>query len=846
MYLLALLKCGAHNTTSLDRHGRALAHLICMRDDWPQEIYESLIRELCGPEPWDRLSPAEKASKQQLLGVKDAFGAYPADYRFIVHNEGRHSAHLITSPFPLFTHYREDILGVGWMELFMMMADQRPAQEVAIRLATLEASDASALQVLVKKRDVFGNSLLLVAATMNMISRGLYTAIVQLLLRLGADPDARGYGMQLCRAEMIERSALNVAVLGSSVGVFEPVQVVDALLQHGADPNQLQPHRLSELHAAGSSPIIFAACSLLDIGHNGGVLRLLLKAGADPNAVNSGGVSVLMKIVRSLVDKCKVPAGNNESIVRCEQAVAAVVEAGGRLSDIGPAFENETESHFRLSSPAALIVRAAVDKQYRISADLASSCAVVVDQQLEEAKQAAAGFTALGGYLPNNSAAAGGDEVRRLRGLADMSLSVGALSSHSYHHGTFYRDVRLGDGVLVFYPDFERTHLAALAPLYLHLARFHPPPISSSYATRCHFGHTWVAALIGCIVSAGWEPLAQLLPELFRQVEAVTTVDKILSLEIAVWPLGAYFLRLGVSGDITAAGAATATLLSSPLLSRDRGRLSDWLLVSCADSALFDAVYSAGGSKRGLSNPNPRPLPLPLAAYMCSRAAVRMMLNKGADTGSEQQLYFPLLIGGLRMYLRDEYEMVTPLDAVIRGCLRGVGADDYPGVEEWCGLIDDLVAAGADVNGYASERYPQLVEAMSVASVDDDAERPAMVSLTSLCLIQLRRHYPLLADGSEAAALQASPLFTLTRQLVGRHRAELPPALLGGCDLIAKDIAGEDDEDGFIDDETAYLTARPTWAGHGRAVVAALRAEAEWARRKHWIGLREVLRDRET
>ena len=441
---------------------------------------------------------------------------------------------------------------------------------------------------------------------------------------------------------------------------------------------------------------------------------------------------------------------------------------------------------------------------------------------------------------------------------------------------TWYDDgrIKMWLGVLSLNVSFQ-DRFQACAPLYIHLARFHAPPVTSP---QLYFAHVWAAALVGCILTCGWSAIPQLVRELQQALLAAADISsayKSAVILVAASPLGRYLssasdaigpTSLSVSSadgsgglGSAAAVAAVAAALSSPLLNRpDQRMLADWFIACCSSSIVIETIVSISasarsplpGSEDALAGAPPYPLPLNLTAFLCNRSALRVLLLNGSDPNAVNAS--PMWEKGDNHSGRDDWrrmEFVPPLAALLAGLRRLATVRDAPAqvrdAGNWCGVVDDLVAAGANVSVTSQGGQPlfdSFIRAISRFEAKDGKAKaaasgwwPELVAQVAARLVSHGAAPPMtpqpgdfegeddgggalrsvIAEASAHAGVEAHAvegLLTLLRSL-------LPPGYKGVWTVHAADVS----------------TAR-RHAGR-------LAREANWARRKHWIALRERLRE---
>ena len=214
------------------------------------------------------------------------------------------------------------------------------------------------------------------------------------------------------------------------------------------------------------------------------------------------------------------------------------------------------------------------------------------------------------------------------------------------------------------------------------------------------------------MASQGWGPIPSLLAELQRQLGACysESLQKEWAYVQAVAPLGRFLMLVHSSSSDECTAAAVATvraILSSPLLiSRHLGsqsigllfeKLSQWLFVTCSGSpALMGAIHKAVkfGRRDGCHSS-----PLVLACGLGDVRAVRYLLRHTKQSMTKQ---CDVSVRWIEAVPLDIFtRSACPITALLLGSAqvtearrsREEGAD-------WCGVLDDLVAAGANVSDF--------------------------------------------------------------------------------------------------------------------------------------------------
>lgn len=664
----ALIAAGA-DTRLVDGEGRNIWHYVM---SWRELATAEQVIELMRSDPHLAVN----------MSVTDCWGAVPLDY------ERLFCGRSIVFSGPLLECKPVSIIaGEPWLALYRRL--QNPTRSdnwfdksftgglfEPIRQAC--GGDATRLKAAVNQRDMFGASLLHLA----VINRA--AGLVELLVNAGAEVDSRA---SACALGVVvhphaQKYQGQTALSATSLAVYrDEASMLKTLLAAGADPNQLADERspsgerLLHVAAGGASNSLY-------------LVRNLIEAGADVSALTTDGTSVAMYAAVSPTpirdyDECPY-------IAPLFNVLESLMEADADIGHISPASALRAKHKgllaFHHTSPAAVLMR-------RFSGHLFEEHPVteIILATAEGHKTAAAAvaarFDLLGNYyasrlqsiLPSEA-----EEALQLQRTADVILYSGVTFWFCCLHGimttgssncgpSLYIEHRCVE-VLYVSKEFSRDVLPVIAPLYLRVARYHPPALQ---APDWRFSYCWALALISCIVTSGWGPMPQLVIELQTRV-AGCTIDasqKSGTLLRALLPLGGYFpspTSSSVVAGVESAVSVLAIALSSPLLTaEDLAFLVDRFIVAATHPAILSVLYQLGRYQ-----PSPlwafRPLPLSSAVLLSKAAAVRFMLQQGADPNALQPR--------------------SPLWALAKS------APWLQDVSKGSAILDDLVAAGADVN----------------------------------------------------------------------------------------------------------------------------------------------------
>ena len=407
-------------------------------------------------------------------------------------------------------------------------------------------------------------------------------------------------------------------------------------------------------------------------------------------------------------------------------------------------------------------------------------------------------------------------DVVTFRGLVEVLLRLETAGKARQRWQGHARG-RDHEDCLTFTDAFNDAILPRIAPLLLHLARYHELP------SQTPGSFIWAAALIGCVLTVGWQPMPTLLSELISRVPASVASQEASEALMAVFqPLLSYRRHFNPEDEAErcAAQAALTILCSSHLLTPyNRGLLIECTMLSSSSPPLMFAAFFCGRYIAVDQRDGRWPLPLPSMVYFSHRAGVRLCLLFGADPSSsfrdlgytspadsDVSSYKPLLLAVFSMYFFDMSPLELAIVAYVHLLPADVGSRTGGFGEEHryasiLGVMDDLVAAGADVNSL-------LARAESIQLRPRSAEASLLQRLICCPELDASRGLPLLLRLVHHGLEMPQQLDMRQWEIEG----QLPqwPLRLGDCDVPPH-------------------------------VVSALVCEANWSRRKHWIGLRQAL-----
>ena len=853
------------------------------------------------------------------LAAVDAFGAYPADYVAVV-GHFRPIRNLLVK-FGAPTHYGTPLM-TEWLHLYNRIGSgSHSAGVIRDELGSLPLDRQSQLA---EATDVFGNSLL--ACVVACYERWSAAAadgeahavvLITRLLELGSDPNARcppGWGELPLHHWWPGRVPL-VSPVGMAINFLLP-GILPLLLAAGGDPNQFydtaehSPDRKPLLHHVMGSSGDGEACFTM--------VQALLDAGADVNAVDSDGVSLMMAAATDIgpyadgKDGCRWTQTLQLLIDRCgESSLSAVGPVPNLLQKaISDRYDEAEEEHYLRACPAVFLLRCT--KNYRlpkaspiaVAAQRAmESIAETVERQVRERNldplgstvpplllppSSAAGPDTAGSAVPAVSACCGGDG-ERLAGLLDCLLAHAAHSSPPNRLGErqnwpWYDDGRIEGGFLTFIRPplllWQQQTQSGITQALLHRARFHPPPISpppaaneGSAAVRPilqkprFYAHVKAAALVACVSSYGWTSIPSLLSEVQTELSSHSSITctaerkSELFLRVVVPLLVQLFIK-----DIILPGEQRLALLqfltialTSPLLQQPHRQLvAQWVVAGARSADVLNVGLSLGPIRQQQQQqqlppwlaPSSSSPPLHLALYWCNDFVVRALLSRSV-VGAVIDLASPRPF----TYLSEDGDMadgtMPPLQALLLGVrrtlacgrqLRHIGGQ-YVLAERVRRIVGDVASAGCDLDAYTTE-----------LSITDPRRQPSPMpllegALTTLCspalydcphdLSTARLTMVMSALALAMVRCGARPPEVLQRVPEGGYEARLTKHASSGPLLVVK----VKDHCGGSDSRQRTGSRPPTELWLPAEHVKTLTCEANWARRKHAIVLRERLKD---
>ena len=508
-YIVVLMNAGAR-TSVKDRAGHcAWYHILLNR-----AMDDASIAELLNAD-----------GDSDGLSVQDGGGAYPADYELFTHGAGERPAVMEAlqrrhAP----SMFQSSEVLTQWLQLYHQIANGRSCSSA---LQAFTAKPLSRQRELAAVIDPFGNTLLhAVVAYAGCdplpVERrswmGSYhsspevdkrnapdldaDAFISLLLQLGCPVDARGVNpwqgpLAALSARGSRLTAAGLAVMRLRDGTLK------TLLAAGASVNQLYDttdadegcrlmHKVldMELNDDGaperSTQIVAVARALIEQGK------------ADLRATDANGATVAMNAAVSLA----TPLHSSDAATAAaagailtsllsspggEEAFLTIGVVRSRAYSISTSIDN-----FRVASPAAMLYRSASGKLVGETACACSACAsmkALCLRHLQQAAEAAVAYDGLGGgsssVVEGSSRGCGhsADDVAVLRGLADCVACV----SVQFTKKRWYNSAYVGVRPLPLAEEFVADHLAAIAPLLLHRARFHPPCVGKDATHEYHW-----------------------------------------------------------------------------------------------------------------------------------------------------------------------------------------------------------------------------------------------------------------------------------------------------------------------------------------------------------------------